>query len=230
MMNWSGAMQDVTNPPLEGTAAAGSRADDVCRWLRTAIVTGKIRPNEPLIETDLALRLQVSRTPIRESLQRLASEGLIVPRKRGWSVREYTPEEARQNCEIRAALEGFATSLAAERANDAEFRRIEAVHEHRLALQAVNEEVMVQTNRAFHDAIMAAAHNPRLTDAIFRCGQFYFHGRAARLGTEEEFRAANVDHGRIVAALLRRDTVEAERAMRDHVFRSFSAFQRVSLG
>jgi DNA-binding GntR family transcriptional regulator len=223
-------MSHTSNQALGGVVTAGSRGDDVFQWLRTAIVTGRIRPNEPLIETDLALRLQVSRTPIRESLQRLATEGLIVPRKRGWSVREYTPEEARQNCEIRAALEGFATSLAAERASDAEFRRIEEAHEHRLALKAVNEEVMVQTNRAFHDAILAAAHNPRLTDAIFRSGQFYFHGRTAPLGTEEEFRAANADHDRIIAALLRRDTVEAERAMRDHVFRSFSAFQRVSLG
>jgi DNA-binding GntR family transcriptional regulator len=222
-------MNDASDQgPGYPAAVAGTRADDVFHWLRTAIVTGKIRPNEPLIETDLALRLRVSRTPIRESLQRLAADGLIVPRKRGWSVREYTPEEAQQNCEVRAALEGFATSLAAERASDAELCRIEAAHDYRLALHAVHEELMVQTNRAFHDAILAAAHNARLTDAIFRSGRFYFKAPAGRQGTEEEFKAANADHGRIVTALVRRDAVAAERAMRDHVFRSFSAFQRVS--
>ena len=82
------------------------RSDDIYE-LRRAIVTGEIRPNQPLIEPDLAAQLGVSRTPVRESLQRLVIAGLVVPRKRGWAVREFTVEEMQENAEVRAGLEGM---------------------------------------------------------------------------------------------------------------------------
>src|SRR5690606_9984578 len=105
------------------TAAArgGARGDDPRRAheiydrLRGDIVHGVLRPNEPLIETELAEQLGVSRTPIRESLQRLASDGLIVYRRRRWYVYEHTADEIREMYEIRAAQEGYAARLAAER-------------------------------------------------------------------------------------------------------------------
>lgn len=203
------------------------RSREIYERLRTAIVTGEIRPNEPLIEADLAAQMGVSRTPIRESLQRLASDRLIVPRKRGWSVREYTAAEIRQSSEVRAALEGYAACLAAERAGDADLRRIEDIHRQRLALRAIDEAVRVKTNRQFHDAIIEAALNDRLRDAIFQTGLFYFNGPIARLTTEEEMAAGNRDHGVILTALLARDGAGAERAMRDHIQRTFAVFERV---
>src|SRR3978361_1268708 len=75
---------------------------------RGAIVEGKIRPNERLIEADLAERLEVSRTPVRESMQRLAADGLVISRRRGWAVREHSPQEIQEIYEVRAALEGYA--------------------------------------------------------------------------------------------------------------------------
>src|SRR6266513_835967 len=84
-------------------ARPASTSDDVFERLRLAIVTGEIRPNTPLIEVDLAEALGVSRTPIRESLQRLAADELIVQRKRGWAVREYSPQEIQEAYEVRAA-------------------------------------------------------------------------------------------------------------------------------
>lgn len=204
------------------------RSDEVYQWLRRAIVTGEIRPNEPLIETDLAAKLDVSRTPVRESLQRLASAGLILPRKRGWSVREYSPQEIRENCEVRIALEGYATSLAAERASESELEAIQALHQSRLQLDIADEILRVQTNREFHDAIIAAAKNPRLTNAIYASGQFYFNGPIARLTFKEELSLGNAEHERIVNFLLARDAAEAERAMRDHIKRTFSVFERVT--
>lgn len=204
------------------------RSDDVYEWLRRAIVTGEIRPNEPLIEADLALKLDVSRTPVRECLQRLASAGLILPRKRGWAVREYTPLEVQQNSEIRIALEGYATSLAAERATASELTAIRALHESRLDLRPGDEALRVKTNRAFHDAIIAAAGNPRLTDSIYASGQFYFNAPIARLTFQEELSLGNADHERIVNRLIARDAAGAELAMRDHIKRTFSVFLRVT--
>src|SRR5579862_6008283 len=92
--------------------------------LRTAIVQGRIRPNQRLIETELAEEYGVSRTPVRESLQRLAAVGLIVAARRGWTVREHSLDEIREIYEVRAALEGYAARLAAERGDTAALRKI----------------------------------------------------------------------------------------------------------
>src|SRR5581483_11474189 len=95
--------------------------------LRRAIVQGRLRPNQRLIETELAEEYAVSRTPVRETLQRLAVEGLIVPARRGWIVREHSLEEINEIYEVRAALEGFAARLAAQRATKAQLDEIAAI-------------------------------------------------------------------------------------------------------
>src|SRR4051812_11951844 len=112
----------VVDPPA-------NLATEVYEQLRRAIVEGSIRPNERLIEADLAERLEVSRTPIRESMMRLAGDGLIVAHRRGWIVREHSQDEIREVYEIRAALEGFAAGLAAQRASDEELAGIQAIHQ-----------------------------------------------------------------------------------------------------
>ncbi|OAF19275.1 MULTISPECIES: GntR family transcriptional regulator [Bradyrhizobium] len=203
-------------------------SSDVYNVLRRQIVTGELRPNQPLIELDLAERLQVSRTPVRESLQRLAHAGLVVPRKRGWAVREFTPDEIRQNAELRMALEGYAASLAATRGSPSDIAAIVAIHERRLKLRRSDEEMRVKTNRDFHDAIMRASGNGRLTDAIYHSGQFYFNTPIARATTGEELALGNADHALIVAAILKRDGAAAERAMRAHIQRTFAVFWRVT--
>lgn len=207
---------------------ASRLSNDVYDVLRRQIVTGELRPNQPLIEVDLAERLQVSRTPVRESLQRLANAGLVVPRKRGWAVREFTTDEARQNAELRMALEGYAANLAAVRGTTADVAAIVAIHERRLTLRSIDEELRVQTNREFHDAIMRAAGNGRLTDAIYHSGQFYFNAPIARRTTGDELALGNADHARIVAAILKRDGAAAEQAMRAHIQRTFAVFWRVT--
>ncbi|WP_332686371.1 GntR family transcriptional regulator [Bosea sp. (in: a-proteobacteria)] len=208
--------------------AARSRSGGVYEWLRNAILSGEIRPNEPLIEADLAATLNVSRTPIREALQRLAVEQLIVPRKRGWSVREITAVEAGENSEVRAALEGYAARLAAERASDQEIAEIAAIHRHRLSIDPADNKARVETNRQFHGVIVGAARNERLRDAILRSGRFYFNGSVAQRTSDEEFHLSNRDHDRIVAALLARDGDASELAMRNHILRTFHIFQRLS--
>ena len=68
------------------------RSHEVYDQLRSEIARGELRPNERLIEADLAQRLSVSRTPIRESIQRLSVDGLVVNRRRAWFVREHSPD------------------------------------------------------------------------------------------------------------------------------------------
>lgn len=209
-------------------AIARSRSGDVYETLRNAILSGEIRPNEPLIEADLAASFGVSRTPIREALQRLAVEQLIIPRKRGWSVREITAAEASENSEVRAALEGYAARLAVERASDEEIAAVTAIHRRRLAIEPNDDAARVETNREFHGLIVAAARNEKLRDAILRSGRFYFNGSVARRTSEEEFHLSNRDHEQIVAALQARDGNAAELAMRNHILRTFHIFRTLS--
>ena len=84
--------------------SATTLSDEVYERLRDEIVKGLIRPNERLVELDLAERLGVSRTPVRESLKRLSAEGLIHGGRHHLVVREHAPEEIREIYESRAAL------------------------------------------------------------------------------------------------------------------------------
>ena len=86
----------------------------------------------------------------------------------------------------------------------------------------------LQTNRDFHDAILQAAGNQRLKDAIFNSGQFYFNGTIAGLTMGEELPQGNADHALIVEAIVARDSPAAERAMRAHIQRTFSVYRRVT--
>ncbi|GLS29625.1 DNA-binding transcriptional regulator, GntR family [Mesorhizobium albiziae] len=200
---------------------------EVYERLRRAIVEGELRPNEPLIEADLAKMLNVSRTPIRESLQRLAADQLVTPRKRGWAVREYSVEEIRERSEVRAALEGYAARLAATRATDDEIAAIASIQDERDGMTELTPAYRVESNRRFHDAIIAAARNTRLADDIFRVGQFYFNRHIAGLTTAEEQKLNQHDHREIIAALVARDARGAEDAMRTHILNAFTVFQRI---
>ena len=199
-------------------AVSAMRSDDVYERLREAIVTGRARPNERLIEAELAERLQVSRTPVRESLQRLAAEGLVVSRRRGWVVLEHTSTEIREIYEARAALEGYCARLAAERATEAQLKEIASLHrgDPKRILKSSRQH-LVEVNDRFHDAIVAAAQNERLTDMIRRNRTFYFTFRIAQLYSDEEADASIAGHLAIVRALLQRDSNRAERAMRAHI-------------
>ena len=202
---------------LPGNSAA-TRSDEVYERLREEIVKGLIRPNERLVEVDLAERLGVSRTPVRESLKRLEAEGLIHGGRHHLVVREHAPDEIREIYEARAALEGYAARLAADRASASDLAKIALWHEadHKKLLRSPREHI-VNVNDRFHDAIIAAAHNRRLLDLIRRNREFYFNYRIANLYTDAESEASLEGHTAILRALERRDPVGAEAATRAHV-------------
>lgn len=195
-----------------------SRTETVYARLRRAIVHGELRPNERLIETELADQLEISRTPIREVFQRLAGEGLIVRSRRGWSVHEHTPDEIGEIYEARAALEGYAAALAAVRGSDAELRRIEAIHlDEDSSEPRTARDHLVEINDSFHEAILDAAHNERLAQMARHSREYFFNHRIAHLYSDEEAQASVEQHEVILRALLGRDAEAAEAAVRAHV-------------
>ena len=194
--------------------------------LRAEIVRGEIRPNQRLIAADLAERLEISRTPIREALQLLESDGLVEVAKRGYVVREHTSEEIREIYEVRAGLEGMAVRLAAERATDAQLQAIVDLHADDTTLANSARDHLVEVNAAFHDAIVQAAGNARLERLIRANSEHFFNHGIAQLYSDEEARASVTGHGEIVAALTARDGDAAERAARRHVLQALEATLR----
>ena len=197
----------------------GSTSDSVYERLKEAIVTGRARPNERLIEVDLAEKLAVSRTPIRESLQRLATEGLVASQRRGWVVCEHRGDQIREIYEARAALEGYCARLAAERASENQLKAIASLHrDNTVGLStSVRRERLVNVNDHFHDAIISAAQNECLSRMIRTNRTYYFNHRIAELYSDEEAETALAGHDAIVCALLKRDPDAAEREMRSHI-------------
>ena len=195
-----------------------TRSDEVYERLRDEIVKGLIRPNERLVEVDLAVRLGVSRTPVRESLKRLAAEGLIHGGRHRLVVREHAPDEIREIYEARAALEGYAARLASQRATPAELARIASLHETDITkLVRQPREHIVDVNDRFHDAIIEAAHNRRLLELIRRNREFYFNYRIANLYSNREAETSLAEHTAILRALEARNPDAAETATRAHV-------------
>lgn len=190
---------------------------DTHHRLRREIIEGKIRPNERLIAADLADRLQISRTPVREALQLLAAEGLVAGVRRGYIVREHGAEEIRQIYEVRAALEGAAARLAAERATDDALRAIAGLGAGSAKPAASARALLVDLNERFHEAVFAAAGNDRLARINRRNSEHFFNYKIADLYTDAEAAAAVKGHLRIQQALLKRDGEAAERAAREHI-------------
>lgn len=192
----------------------------VTRALREAILLGRLRPGERLVQDELAAELGVSRQPVREALRCLESEGLIEPlAQRGFVVRECREEDVRENYHLRGLLESEAARLAAQRMGPRELQELRSVH--RAMVEAVaghDRDLMVELNAHFHRLVHEASRMPTLVRLINQLwagrGVFtplFIPGRAAR--SVEEHRA-------LLEALEARDPEGAARAMAEHIRRA----------
>jgi DNA-binding GntR family transcriptional regulator len=191
------------------------------RRLRHEVISGVLRPNERLVEVELSERLGMSRTPVRDALGRLATDGLISRGKRGWTVHEYTREELLRIYETRAALEGYAARLCALRASDEEFEAMTRILESAPDdVESASPDFRVEQNEEFHSAVIRGCGNPRLIELIERNAEFYFNHRAVQMYTSDELQRSLDGHLELFAALVARDADAAERALREHLFES----------
>ena len=199
------------------TRIAPFATDGIYDRVRADIVHGALRPNQRLVEVELAERLGVSRTPVRETLQRLTLEGLVQRERGRWVVHEHSADEIRAIYEVRAALEGYAAFLAADRATASELEALAALYPAGDAALALGPDDQVELNERFHDGVIAAAANPRLAQLSRASRQYYFNHRIARRYDATETRESIDGHRRILAALARNDGRAAELRAREHV-------------
>jgi DNA-binding GntR family transcriptional regulator len=146
------------------------RVDEAYRQLRREILGGKLPPGTALQEAEVASRLGVSRTPVREALARLASEALVeIAPRRAARVTSWRPEDEDEVYELRILLEGYAAEVATRQAGADDIAELERLCERAAALLAEPELDVVafaENSRAFHQRLAAITASPRLQAMI----------------------------------------------------------------
>lgn len=174
-----------------------------------------------LDERDLSARFGVSRTPLREALAQLDSEGLVkIVARRGIFIVRKTKAEIVDMITTWAAIESMAARLACEHATDADFRALHAlVDDFSMDKPEFDMGEYSEANIRFHQAIIAMGRNELLAKIA---NDLFFHVRAIRqrtIGDLDRARRSIVDHKEIVASLEARDPDRAERLVRTHTLR-----------
>ncbi len=185
--------------------------------LKRRILEGVLQPGARLSEPALAGALGVSRTPVREALQRLAQEGLVELRPgKGARVRVLSPREVEEVYEVRALIEGEAAARAAERCDEAGVRRLEAALDALEAADPTDYAAQIAADERFHARLVAAGGN-RVLEQVF-------HDLDAALALTRQFSRdlnqtpeTRAQHRAIVAAIRAGDAAAARAAAEAHV-------------
>jgi DNA-binding GntR family transcriptional regulator len=191
----------------------------VYRKLRRAIVRGDLAQGAAVSETELAKRLEVSKTPVRHALTRLAQEGLLVstPHK-GAVVTSLTSGDLEEIYCLRGRLEGLAARTAAERLTDEDARVLPALLDELQAATAARDGEAVRRGCVqLHKAIWQASQTRRLPAILTSLQDYVEMARDPRPEPPSGFEAGLEEHAQVVRAILARDADAAEQAMTRHV-------------
>lgn len=209
-------------PPVERTSNESLQAA-VLTALRDAIVQGRLEPGARYFENDLAHRLGVSRTPLREALRALEAQGLVLftEGRRGFEVVDPV-DDAAVVYEIRQRLEGLAARLAAAVITVPELDALTGIQTRMMAIiespdPATRLEELAELNGQFHSRVSGACRRPRLISLIEQLSPIYISRQIVMLYSDEERRHSFEEHAEILAALWARDGDRAERLIHAHL-------------
>lgn len=193
---------------------------DAYTLILEAIDGGDFRPGDRLVESDLADRFGVSRTPIREALQRLETQSLLTRDGRSLIVASLDHNQLAELYVVRAELEGLAAGLAARHATPEEVRVLRDMVEDDKRLIG-KPQAMARANRRFHKQIHLGSHNRFLVqqlDLVHRSMALMATTSLAAVGRDED---ALQEHHRIVKAIEAGDVETAAEALRSHISKAF---------
>ena len=194
--------------------------DVVFNTLRQAILKGELKPGERLMEIQLANKLGVSRTPVREAIRKLELEGLVltIPRK-GAEVAEITRQDMEDVLEVRTALEELAVKDACDHITDAQLSELKkASNEFKKALLEGKDLVTcADADMHFHDVILSATNNRRLIQMLNNLSEQMYRYRMEYLKDERTHKTLIEEHDAIRRALKKHDKVKAGAAIRVHI-------------
>lgn len=193
--------------------------DVVFNTLRQAILKGELEPGERLMEIQLAERLGVSRTPIREAIRKLELEGLVlmIPRK-GAEVAKISEKSLRDVLEVRRSLEELAIELACQRMTEEDIQNLEnAQEEFRKAIQRGDAMTIAETDEHYHDIIYNGTGNSRLVQILNNLREQMYRYRLEYIKDAAKRQILIVEHDHILRAVKGRHVAEAKAAIREHI-------------
>lgn len=185
-----------------------------------AIDVGEFRPGDRLVESDLAERFGVSRTPIREALQRLETQSLLARDGRSLIVASLDHNQMAELYVVRTELEGLAARLAARHATDEEIQVLRDMVEDDRAL-IDDPSALARANRRFHKMIHLSSHNRYLVQQLDLVHRSMALMATTSLAAQGRGEIALAEHQAIVAAIGNRDEAAANQALRDHISVAF---------
>jgi len=202
---------------------------DAYSLILAAIDDGTYRPGDRLVESELADRFGVSRTPIREALQRLETQSLLTRDGRSLIVASLDHNQLAELYVVRAQLEGLAARLAAQHATPEEVRVLRDMVEEDRALIA-NPRALSRANKRFHRQIHLASHNRFLIQQLDLVHRSMALLATTSLEAEGRGQAAMEEHHAIVEAIARKDGDSADLALRDHISKAFETRLKLEAG
>ena len=203
--------------------------DVVFNTLREAILKGDLKPGERLMELQLASKLGVSRTPIREAIRMLEQEGLAVttPRK-GAEVAKMTLKDMEDVLEIRDALDELAVRIACQKISDEQLKQLEDMKElFEKSTQTGNVKKIAEADVTFHDVIYEATGNPKLVTLLNNLREQVYRYRVEYIKDPKNYPTLIAEHEAILESLKNRDVTNAVEAMHVHVANQAEAVKTV---
>ncbi|MCD8121920.1 MAG: GntR family transcriptional regulator [Clostridiales bacterium] len=193
--------------------------DVVFNTLRQAILRGELEPGERLMEIQLANRLGVSRTPIREAIRKLELDGLVlmIPRK-GAEVAKISEQSLRDVLEVRRSLDELAIELTCQRITKEGLEKLERAHQ--AVIEAVNEGdpmTIAESDEHFHDVIYEGTQNSRLVQILNNLRENIYRFRLEYIKDEDHRHIMIAEHENILRTIRDRHIPEAKIAIREHV-------------
>ena len=187
--------------------------------LKHKILTGEIASQTRLMEIDLSEKMNVSRTPIREAIKRLADDGLVkVEPRRGAYVANISIKDMLDVFEVREDMEGFVAKLASQRITDGQKLELKAIaEEYEEATKKPDKEAIIELDEKFHNFIVSCCNNETLTELINYVQELSLRFRYLYYDDYTLYETAAEQHNRIMAAINEGNGEEARKEADAHV-------------
>lgn len=205
--------------------------ENVYRALRDRLTHGDLRPNQRIVEKDLTEQLGVSRTPVREALGRLATEGLLVATRRGYRVPEFTPQDIINLMEIRLLLEPEAARQAGANQSDVGIDEMRSAIREEIAAHGNGDiNAFLKAHMHFRTAWMQRVNNPLLLETLAKTMHSLHLIRRWTMSDPVIRDVVMEAHRALLKAIERRDPVHAQavqaktiRKFKSHVLKKMTA-------